>query len=256
MAPAGANVIVAGGGIAGMTAALRLAERGCEVTIYEAKEVLGGNLASGLKAGMVRPLVFEAPEFDVYPHMYQAWYLNFWDLLEDAGVSIERDGTELRSVEGFTPFSSFHQLRRRDEFRRPQEKGLQRLATLTHPYSAGCMLQNLASGVAPPADMFTFGYAGVDLQAEVMNPTVRLQNMSLTGYLNSRRYLSKAAIDAYETFITTVWGLPAYLLSAGAARTYGAYCYAAAAAGSRPPPQPPARALIARPGKRPPDNKV
>ena len=40
------RVTVAGGGLAGLTAALRLAERGYRVKLYEQKSMLGGNLAS------------------------------------------------------------------------------------------------------------------------------------------------------------------------------------------------------------------
>jgi putative NAD(P)-binding protein len=221
----GTQVTIAGGGIAGLTAALRLAERGCTVTLYEAKDQLGGNLASGLPSEKprIRPLGIRAMpaklEFDVYPHMYQAWYRNFWSLLSDSGVSMERVDGKLTKVEGFTSFSSFHQLRKGQ---------FGKYTTLTDPYSMQQMLANISSGVADPADMFAMGYAGADLQAEATIPTVRLRNMSLTGYLNSRPYMSTTAVEAYETFITTVWGIPAYLISASDYRDYAAYCYGAA----------------------------
>jgi phytoene dehydrogenase-like protein len=243
------KVTIAGGGIAGMTAALRLAERGCQVTLYEVKDVLGGNLASGLRFQLPQALAFgpsTKPEFDVYPHMYQAWYVNFWQLLEDAGVQINWKGDELEEVDGFVPFKSFYQLRKRTDLRPPNEQALPKLTRLTDPYSAGHMLENLASGVAPPADMFTMGYASIDLQAEAVQRTVRLRNMSLTGYLNSRRYLSQAAIDAYETFITTVWGMPAYLISADDYRAYAAYCYGAAEQDSWLTNAPAAQAFIGK----------
>ncbi len=225
MAADATKVTIAGGGIAGLTAALRLAERGCEVTLYETKDQLGGGLASGLpsETPRIKPLGISAMppavEFDVYPHMYQAWYLNFWSLLSDIGVSIEREDGKLTGVDGFTSFNSFHQLRKG-----PPPS----YTTLTDPYSMQHMLANISSGVADPADMFAMGYAGADLQAEATIPTVRLRNMSLTGYLNSRPYMSTAAVDAYETFITTVWGIPAYLISASDYQAYAAYCYGSA----------------------------
>jgi uncharacterized protein with NAD-binding domain and iron-sulfur cluster len=196
------KVTIAGGGIAGITAALRLAERGYSVTLYEEKGFLGGNLAS-------RDLG-DGTSIDVYPHMFQAWYVNFWKLLEDAGV---------KQSESFAPFRSVHQLRR---------EGSPKLTTLTYPYSPRYLLQNLSSEMAPPADMFVFGFAGVDLLAELHNPTVRLQNMSLTGYLNTRLYMTQIAIEAYETFVTGVWALPGYQISAADCRTYSAYCYGSA----------------------------
>ena len=43
---AGPSVVVVGGGLAGITAALRLADRGRQVTLLEAKPRLGGLTAS------------------------------------------------------------------------------------------------------------------------------------------------------------------------------------------------------------------
>src|SRR5215813_13863261 len=40
------RVAIAGAGIAGLTAALRLAQRGYKVTLYEANPFLGGNLSA------------------------------------------------------------------------------------------------------------------------------------------------------------------------------------------------------------------
>jgi hypothetical protein len=198
-------VVVAGGGLAGITAALRLAERGCRVTLYEEKDVLGGDVASRNLDG--------GGAIDVYPHMFQSWYRNFWKLLEDVGV----DGEERKRR--FTEFTSFYQLR-------PLEGKSLEFTKLTDAYSAGHMLENLFSGIGPPADMFVFGYAGLDLLAELLNPTVLLENMSLTGFLGSRPYMTKAAIEAYETYITRVWAVPGYLASAEDCRTYLTYCYA------------------------------
>jgi hypothetical protein len=193
-------VTVAGGGLAGLTAALRLAERGYRVTLYEEKSMLGGNVASRRIAG--------GTFIDVYPHMYLGWYHNFWRLLEDAGVDRE---------ESFARFSSVKQLAR---------GGFPRFTTLTSGYSIAHLLQNVYSGVGPPADMFLFGYASLDLLAERLNPTVRLQEMSVSGFLNARPYITKRAVDAYESYITNVWAIPSYLASAEDYQTYLAYCFA------------------------------
>ena len=69
------HVTIGGGGLAGLSAALRLAERGYRVKLYESKDVLGGNIASRY--------VGERVWLDVYPHMYLNWYHNFWALLAD-----------------------------------------------------------------------------------------------------------------------------------------------------------------------------
>jgi NAD(P)-binding Rossmann-like domain/Flavin containing amine oxidoreductase len=202
----GPTVTVVGGGIAGLSAALRLAEQGYSVTLYEQKAVLGGNLASRAeKKG--------AASLDVYPHMFQGWYRNFWKLMADVGV---------KQKKSFTPFNSVYQLRRPKKGHDPS------FEKLTDPYSAETVVENLFSGVASPADMFVFGYASLDLQAELVNAKRRLLNTSLTGYLQSRPYMTTAALNAYEAFVLRVWGLPAYMISALDCRDYAAYCYGAA----------------------------
>jgi hypothetical protein len=200
----GPRVVVVGGGIAGLTTALRLAERGCTVRLLESKPMLGGNLAS-------RP-AGEGHHLDVYPHMFQAWYTNFWELMKAVKVDLG---------EAFTPFSRVSQAQ-------PMENERMRLEGLTRPYSATYLLPNLFSGVAPPADMFLFGYASLDLQAEKRNPTLDLENVSLTGYLSSRVYMTDTALEAYEAFVLRVWGLPAYMISAADCQSYASYCYGAA----------------------------
>lgn len=196
------SVTVVGGGLAGITSALRLAERGYKVKLYEQKSMLGGNFAS-------RTLM-DGGQIDVYPHMFLGWYENFWRMLDDVGV--ERS-------EHFVRFTNVKQLAA-GEFPRFTE--------LINGYTVSDILAKLSSGVGSPTDMFLFGYAGIDLLAERLNPTMRLHEMSLSGFLSARPYMTKAAIEAYETFITRVWAIPSYLVSATESRTYLAYCFAEA----------------------------
>ena len=76
--------------------------------------------------------------------------------------------------------------------------------------------------------MFLFGYASLDLMAEMSNPTLKLENVSLTGYLSSRVYMTQTALEAYEAFVLRVWGIPAYMISAADCQAYAKYCYATA----------------------------
>jgi hypothetical protein len=195
------KVTVAGGGIAGLTAALRLAERGYRVKLYEQKPVLGGNLGSRPAAGGV--------QLDVYPHMYGNWYHNFWRLLSDAS-GVKRE-------ELFTPVSGVKQLRV-GEF--------PRFTGLTDMYSSRYMLPNLFSGVGPASDMFVFGYSHVDLLAERSCPTMLPNDLTVGGFMSARPYMTERAAEAANTFITTVWSIPSYLVSADDYRTYHAYCVA------------------------------
>jgi Flavin containing amine oxidoreductase len=192
------RVTVAGGGLAGLTAALRLAERGYEVRLYEQKPWLGGDLAS-------RP-ADQGPELDVYPHMYLSWYHNFWRLLQDATGDDRSE--RFREIEGVKQL-------RAGEF--------PRFTGLTDTYSPRHLLQNLRSGVGRPADMIVFAYAGIDLLAERLNPTMRLDNVSVTGFLQARPYMTERAAKAFDSFITTVWAIPSYLTSAEDYQAYLGY---------------------------------
>lgn len=200
MSSGGPRVAVVGGGLAGLTAALRLAERGYRVTVYEQKRVLGGNLGSRRHNGI---------DLDVYPHMYCNWYANFWQL--------HRDVTGSERAAAFRPYDAFRQLARGD---------YPRFTGLVDMYSPWRMIQNVFSGVGPPADMYVFGYAGVDLLAEKLNRTMRLDDLSITGFLNARPYMTARAATAYDTFITRIWGIPSYLTSAQDFRLYLSYALA------------------------------
>ena len=194
----GPAVTIAGGGLSGLTAAIRLAERGYRITLYEQKSWLGGNLGS-------RPMD-DGEYLDVYPHMYLEWYANFWALLEEA--------TQQPKETRFAPFSSVKQL---------SKKAFPTFAELTDMYSPWHMIQNMFSGVGPPADMFVFGYASIDLLAEKYNPTITLNNVDVNAFLNTRPYMTKTASDAFDSFITRVWAIPSYLASAPDFRRYLEY---------------------------------
>ena len=116
------RAIVIGGGLAGMTAALNLKKLGYKVFLYEEKGMLGGNVAS---REIVRKKDGESFYYDVYPHMYQPWYRNFWQLMKEIGLQmaeIEEEpqnegetGGKERGFNGFRPFRTFYQLRPREK---------------------------------------------------------------------------------------------------------------------------------------------
>src|SRR3954447_12094102 len=191
------QVTVAGGGLAGMSAALRLAQRGYQVKLYEQKSMLGGNLAS-------RPTPYGV-DLDVYPHMFLSWYHNFWQLLAESGVDRDASFTEIESVKQL------------------KEGDYPRFTGMTNGFSPRYAFQNLFSGVAPPADMFVSWYNTIDLLAEGLNPTMLLDNVSVTGFMQARPYMTERAAKTCDNFITLVWAIPSYLAAAEDYRTYLAY---------------------------------
>jgi len=189
------RVAVVGGGLAGLTAAYRLAQRNYEVTLYESEPMLGGNVAS-------RRGKDEAP-YDVYPHMYLNWYHNFWQLLDDVGCA-EREAL-------FAPISKVSFLK---------EGAFPRVSSLTDTCSPWRGLQNLFSGVRPPADMYLFLYASLDLLATRADPSKLLGDFSVNGFLQSRPYMTERAADVFDFWITAVWAIPSYLTSAADYRSF------------------------------------
>ena len=192
------RVTVAGGGLSGLTAALRLAQRGYRVKLYEQKAILGGDLGS-------RP-VGDGVDLDVYPHMYLSWYGNFWSMLEEVTG-------EDRSAR-FRPFRTVKQLRR-GEFPKFTQVG--------NAQSVMGLWRDVFSGVGSPADMFLFAYSTVDMLAERLNPTMSLDDVSVNGFLQSRPYMTDGAAAACDAFITRVWAIRSYLTSADDYRDFLEY---------------------------------
>ena len=64
------NVAVIGAGMAGLTAALRLAERGFKVTLYEQKPEIGGQFGAHTHD--------DVHYHEHCYHMLLGWYHNFW----------------------------------------------------------------------------------------------------------------------------------------------------------------------------------
>jgi Flavin containing amine oxidoreductase len=194
------RVVVVGGGIAGLTAALRLAERGYGVTLYERSDHLGGDLASRRGA--------EHELDDVYPHMFLNWYRNFWCLVDDhVGGPREQRFMALDGITYLRPgrFPTF--------------------TKVTDPYDPRRVLQNIWSGYATPADMFLTGYAAVDLVAERLQPTALLDEISVTGFFHSRPYMTTAAAAFHDDFLTLVWGLPSSQAAASAYQRFMSFNY-------------------------------
>jgi hypothetical protein len=192
------RVTIAGGGLAGLTAALRLAQRGYAVKVYEQKPMFGGNLASRA--------VGEELELDIYPHMYLAWYHNFWRLLGDV--------TDVDRRELFHELDAVKQLRR-GEF--------PRFAAIRDMYNQWRTIQNLFSGVIPFADMVVFGYAAIDMLAERCVPTLLPDDISVGGFLDARPYMTRRAAEAFNSFITNVWAIPSHQVSAQDYNQYQRY---------------------------------
>src|SRR5262249_49435276 len=135
------KVTIVGAGIAGLSAALRLLERGFDVTVLEQNEFLGGKLGAH-KAHQIGCADDGYIHEHCY-HMYVNWYHNFWRIMGEIGAA-----------ESFDPQPAWTYLWK-DQFNRPRQV-----------QNAGSPLyywRNVFSGVLSPADMILYGYSLIDL---------------------------------------------------------------------------------------------
>ena len=145
--------------------------------------------------------------------MYLNWYRNFW------AAARRCDGRPI-------PKLPSRRTRRSGSCAGASTRGLPGLRDAYSPWNLLHVLENLRSGVAPPADMFVFGYASVDLLAERLHSTVELHELSVSAFLHARPYMTDRAAAAYNRLHHAVWALPSYLTSAADYQEYLEYCLA------------------------------
>src|SRR6185503_4699797 len=160
------EVTIVGGGIAGLTSALRLLQRGFDVTLMEQDDFLGG---------MMRAALCDDPDCHVRHehsyHMFTNWYLNTWDIVD-----------ELNLRRNFTPRSAFRFLKR----------GHTKTEQMVDPGWIGTFWQNLFSGVASPPDVFVFMYSLIDLLSTPIHRDDFLDLYSVNAFMRARPYATEA----------------------------------------------------------------
>ena len=167
------RVAIVGGGLAGMTAALRLAERGCKVTLYEASERLGGKAGSDLVDGQWE---------DHGYHMFPAFYLNTWAVIDQLGI---RDR--------FRDLDAYHHLFAGEFPRFRPQRNVASLAALA---------ANLRSGIVPAREQLLFFYSVLDLMGEDLHRGGLLDDVTVIGFLRSRFYRTEAvANELHQIFL-------------------------------------------------------
>ena len=200
------KVTIVGAGIAGLTTAYRLAQRGYDVSVIEAESVPGGNLAGAL--GDDSTTVFE-----VYPHMFGQWYNNFWQLMADIGV-IRENAFEPQPVCGYLRIGEF------PDFRLLRNNGSPRTA-----------IDNLLSGIISMPNMFLAAYTIIDLLTQDFERDGLLAEQSLNGFVITRPYATERVAEFFQSLIQNIWSVDSYLTAAGAYQNFAQYQFC------RPTPQ-------------------
>jgi Flavin containing amine oxidoreductase len=181
------EVIIAGAGLAGISAAHRLLERGFDVTLLEANDYLGGSLGA--------PQDPRTDDFHEHCyHMYLNWYHNFWAFMDEIGVRKD-----------FIPMPIISYIRRNQQGKTYQQ--------FNHgsPWTA---LRNLLSGPANPADAFIYDYSLLDLIGTTSFREDVLEKTSVLSFLTSRPYNTEEAINASTRVLAEAFACPSFLSSA------------------------------------------
>jgi glycine/D-amino acid oxidase-like deaminating enzyme len=196
------EVAVVGAGLAGLTCALRLAQGGYAVTLYEKSLVLGGNLSSNQDK--------EGFYYDVYPHLFCDWYANFWQIVQgDLGI---------RQDEAFQPRMGVKVLHRNPLKTDPIYQDLK------NPSSLKAIWEDLKSGVLPPPDMFLVGFTLLDLASQSFKHSEALERQTVNGFLYSRGYGTEDCADLHDMILMEIWSIHGSNTSADAYRDFVKHC--------------------------------
>jgi len=206
--PRDKDVAIVGGGLAGLTCALRLSQRGYKVTLYEKAPMLGGNISSEKDDNGMH--------HDVYPHLFSDWYVNFWKIVQE-DLKIRRDDAfELRmGVKVLQDPSGPHF----GEWSRPESPAAPKAAAtgptpgnspyqdLKNPTTLPNTWEDLWSGVLSPPDMFLVGFTLLDLASQPFHHSRMLDRQTVNGFLYSRGYATEDSADLHNMILMEIWSI-------------------------------------------------
>lgn len=197
------QVTVIGAGIAGLAAALRLIERGFDVTIFEEDDFLGGKL--GAHNHGTDKTDYHEHAF----HMYLNWYHNFWQIMDELGI---------RQHFKAQPATAY--------LKRDRQGMDDHRSDLMNVGAIGSAWRNLFSGVHSPPDMFLHGYSLIDLLGSSAWPLPNLSRTSVFDFFESRPYLTDGAMALHDQALAKAFANPTALADVQSYRQfigYGSY---------------------------------
>ena len=207
------SAIVVGAGIAGLSAALYLAERDFRVTVYEKEKRAGGNLGATVSDVKKQGVTELGSFFEVYPHMFGDWYNNFWAVMEKVGK-----GKGNREVwRAMNEFKFLPKPKSRAQLGQPTYMSLRNNGSLESAWS------NLVSNIIPLPDMILAGYAILALLSEDFRHPDGLNLATLNDFLNTRFYRSKYVTQFYQMLILYIWSIEPDETSVYAAQRFFQY---------------------------------
>lgn len=194
------KVTIIGAGIAGMTAALRLAQRGYQVTIFEQNKFVGGKFRA---TEWRNTKAFHEHSY----HMFLNWYHNFFEIADE--IRVRQEFTALERVR-FLSAGNFPKMTELVNFGAPSS-----------------IPQNLLSGVLSVPDMFLYMYSVVDLLGTPMGQDRYQDLISVNAFASTKPYATEASVGMYDEYLAKTFAIASYLTSAKTFQTfleYGANC--------------------------------
>ncbi|SFL45886.1 NAD-binding domain and a Fe-S cluster-containing protein [Halogranum rubrum] len=179
------RVVVVGGGLAGMTAAYELSQRGCRTTLIEASDRLGGKAGASVVNGNIEEHGY---------HIFPLWYENVWRLIDELDIR-----------GSFEDVENFHQLR-------PNQ--YPSYSTYRNLTSARYFFRNLRAGVLSVPEQFLFFYAALDLMSQPYRYRAKLDQITITGFLRSRFYGVDSIAEQFEDLMLKGISVPIHEVSA------------------------------------------
>lgn len=141
-------------------------------------------------------------------HMFLGWYLNFWNLLSDVGVSRDDDFEYRDRLTHLFP---------------GPEPLLARMRSLERSGSMSTSVENLMSGTASVPDLFLWMYSSVDMMGQQYDRQRYLDYISVNGFMSSRWYATEDSAKFHEYLLVKAFAVPTYFSSAPGYRKFLEY---------------------------------
>jgi hypothetical protein len=198
------KVVIAGAGIAGLTAALYLLEAGFAVTVLEKRDDLGGKFgAIKGKSGAVHEHAY---------HFLGDWCVNLWSVMAKIGLSRDEDCVASKGV----------------QFLRPDRDGAPlaaRLTKLSLEQLGERFTENVYGGVIPPDDMIIWFHSLLELMSHGRDLDEKefLNRISVNGFMRSLWYMTDVAALLHQEALVKAFSIPSYETSARSYRRFARF---------------------------------
>jgi uncharacterized protein with NAD-binding domain and iron-sulfur cluster len=220
MSPSRPSVTIVGAGIAGMSAALRLVQAGCPVTVLEKSPRIGGQFGA----------VKEGPRYHEHAsHILADWCRNFFALCKEIGLKHPPDPPENGEPDKYAAFEAqpvFLTLQPLSPGRATRAKGRDAsdFKRLEYLGASQYFWKNASAGVAHWSDMAIYQYSVLDLLSDDSLDDDQfkefLNRVSVNGFMHSRCYASDIAALLHHELLLKVFAVPSYRTSARSYQTY------------------------------------